>query len=120
MNFVIKVADFGLSESVGSKEYFRQDKDASVKLPLKWLAPESIEDGVFSEKSDVVIRYVACCLASYHENLGMRLHVVLHVKYTMLHYKLRWGMLGSTHPPPPPPPTWLNIWIGNDSYDVNV
>ena len=60
MNFVIKVADFGLSESVGSKEYFHQDKYAFVKLPLKWLAPESMEDGVFSEKSDVVISYLFC------------------------------------------------------------
>ena len=54
LNGVIKVADFGLSESVESKEYFRLDKTAHVKLPLRWLAPESIKDFVFSEKSDVV------------------------------------------------------------------
>ena len=52
---VIKVADFGLSESMDTtKEYFRQNQDEAVKLPIKWLAPESINDGVFSEKTDVV------------------------------------------------------------------
>ena len=102
MNFVIKVADFGLSESVGSKEYFRQDKDVSVKLPLKWLAPESIEDGVFSEKSDVVIRYVTCCLASYLEHLGTRLHAVLHVYSTQCYTINIDGAFGD-----PPPPTKL-------------
>ena len=52
---VIKVADFGLSESMDvTKEYFRQNQDETVKLPIKWLAPESINDGVFSEKTDVV------------------------------------------------------------------
>ena len=55
VNFVIKVADFGLSESIdSSKEYFRQNQEDTIKLPIKWLAPESINDGLFSEKTDVV------------------------------------------------------------------
>ena len=57
-HFVIKVADFGLSENMYSKTYFRQGKDQAVKLPVKWLAVEALTEGVFSEKSDVV-RFVA-------------------------------------------------------------
>ena len=52
---MIKIADFGLSEDVYAKNYFRQSgSDKSIKLPVKWMAPESLSDGVFSEKSDVV------------------------------------------------------------------
>ena len=54
MNSVIKVGDFGLAETLGNKDYFRQDKSIIVKLPFRWLAPESLDDHVFSEKSDVV------------------------------------------------------------------
>lgn len=50
------MADFGLTEEVYANNYFKQLKDssASVKLPIKWMALESLHDGLFSEKSDVV------------------------------------------------------------------
>ncbi len=51
---MIKVADFGLSENTYSKTYFREKGGSGVKLPIKWMALESLTDGVFSEKSDVV------------------------------------------------------------------
>ena len=55
MNFLIKIADFGLSEDVYARNYFRQgNANSSVKLPVKWMALESLQDGHFSEKSDVV------------------------------------------------------------------
>ena len=59
---VIKVADFGLAEDMYSSGYFRQDKSGgSVKLPFKWMALESLQEGVFSEKSDVVCALVDVC-----------------------------------------------------------
>ena len=49
----MRVGDLGLAEDVYTRGYFRQGKD-DVKLPFKWMAPESLRDGLFSEKSDVV------------------------------------------------------------------
>ena len=55
-NGVIKVADFGLAEDIYTGNYFRHHKDSSnqIKLPIKWMALESIHDGLFTEKTDVV------------------------------------------------------------------
>ena len=55
--FVIKVGDFGLTEKIYTKNYFRQDiggQNSSVRLPVKWMALESLLDRIFSEKTDVV------------------------------------------------------------------
>ena len=54
-NFLIKITDFGLAEDVFERNYYRQGSNEEViKLPVKWMAPESLSDGHFSEKSDVV------------------------------------------------------------------
>ena len=65
VNFVIKVSDFGLSESLNiTKDYYRQT-ESGIKLPVKWIAPESFQDGLFSEKSDVV-RSICFLIINYH------------------------------------------------------
>ena len=68
-NFVIKVSDFGLSEDIYARNYFRQgtlgeEEEAPVKLPVRWMAVESLNDGVFTEKTDVVS--VTSCLNNSH------------------------------------------------------
>ena len=52
----VKVGDFGLTEDVYVRGYFRQDKSEVIKVPFRWMAPESLRDGLFSQKSDVVNR----------------------------------------------------------------
>uniref|UniRef100_A0A8C1Q0F8 receptor protein-tyrosine kinase n=1 Tax=Cyprinus carpio TaxID=7962 RepID=A0A8C1Q0F8_CYPCA len=45
------VADFGLSKKIYSGDYYRQGRIA--KMPVKWIALESLADRVFTVKSDV-------------------------------------------------------------------
>ena len=57
LNFGIIVADFGLSEDIYKRNYFRQaqkGEDPPVKLPIKWMAMESLSDGIFCGSTDVV------------------------------------------------------------------
>ena len=49
----MKVGDFGLAEDIYARGYVRED-NKTVKVPYKWMPPESLEDGFFSEHSDVV------------------------------------------------------------------
>lgn len=68
-DMTVCVADFGLSKKIYSGDYYRQGRIA--KMPVKWIAVESLADRVFTVKSDVVrpnicerVRHKVHCLSS--------------------------------------------------------
>ncbi|CAL8358879.1 unnamed protein product [Lota lota] len=52
-SFIVKVADFGLARDVYDKEYYSVHNKNAVKLPVKWMALESLQTHKFTTKSDV-------------------------------------------------------------------
>ena len=54
---MIKVADFGMTEDMYVRNYFRRDKSeegSEEKVPIRWMSPESIENDIYTERTDVV------------------------------------------------------------------
>ncbi|XP_026331015.1 fibroblast growth factor receptor homolog 1-like isoform X4 [Hyposmocoma kahamanoa] len=48
---VLKIADFGLAKDVHSNDYYR--KKTEGRLPVRWMAPESLYHKVFTTQTDV-------------------------------------------------------------------
>ncbi|XP_054922461.1 hepatocyte growth factor receptor-like [Dermacentor andersoni] len=51
-DMIVRVADFGLSRDVYEQDYYSEDR-MKKKLPVRWMAPESLEKGVYNHKTDV-------------------------------------------------------------------
>ena len=54
---MIKVADFGMTEDMYVRNYFRRDNSeggSEEKVPIRWMAPESIEEDIYNERTDIV------------------------------------------------------------------
>lgn len=47
----VKIGDFGMTRDIYETDYYR--KETRGLLPVRWMAPESLADGVFSAESDV-------------------------------------------------------------------
>ena len=48
---VVKIGDFGLARDIYKNDYYR--KEGEGLMPVKWMSPESLIDGVFTTQSDV-------------------------------------------------------------------
>ncbi|XP_075719818.1 proto-oncogene tyrosine-protein kinase ROS [Rhinoderma darwinii] len=48
---MVKIGDFGLARDVYKSDYYR--KKGEGLLPVRWMAPESLIDGIFTTRSDV-------------------------------------------------------------------
>ncbi len=52
IELVVKVGDFGLARDIYSNDYYRANQ--GTKIPVKWMAPETLHDAISNEKTDVV------------------------------------------------------------------
>ncbi|XP_051529431.1 macrophage-stimulating protein receptor isoform X2 [Myxocyprinus asiaticus] len=52
-SYTVKVADFGMARDVLEKEYYSVQDHRKAKLPVKWMAIESLQTQKFTTKSDV-------------------------------------------------------------------
>ena len=50
-NRVVKIGDFGLTRDIYANDYYRRDTQG--RLPVRWMAPESISDNLYTTASDV-------------------------------------------------------------------
>ncbi|KAG5669147.1 hypothetical protein PVAND_017042 [Polypedilum vanderplanki] len=50
-DLTVKIGDFGMTRDIYETDYYR--KGTKGLLPVRWMSPESLKDGVFSSSSDV-------------------------------------------------------------------
>ena len=50
-NIQVKLGDFGLTRSIYLKDYYKLK--ANKPMPIRWMSPEALNDGIYTHKSDV-------------------------------------------------------------------
>ena len=61
---IVKVGDFGLTEDIYDRNYYccNQNESSNERVPIRWMAPESIEEDMYNEKTDVVRMFTIYCI----------------------------------------------------------
>lgn len=63
--FFFPSSDFGMTRDIYETDYYR--KGGKGLLPVRWMSPESLKDGVFTTMSDV-----------WYENLHSHMDIIDH------------------------------------------
>uniref|UniRef100_A0ACB8G7G7 Uncharacterized protein n=1 Tax=Sphaerodactylus townsendi TaxID=933632 RepID=A0ACB8G7G7_9SAUR len=50
-DFTVKIGDFGMTRDIYETDYYR--KGGKGLLPVRWMSPESLKDGIFNTQSDI-------------------------------------------------------------------
>uniref|UniRef100_A0A8B9TIC0 Tyrosine-protein kinase receptor n=1 Tax=Anas platyrhynchos TaxID=8839 RepID=A0A8B9TIC0_ANAPL len=50
-DFTVKIGDFGMTRDIYETDYYR--KGGKGLLPVRWMSPEALKDGIFNTQSDV-------------------------------------------------------------------
>uniref|UniRef100_A0A8D2INF6 Tyrosine-protein kinase receptor n=1 Tax=Varanus komodoensis TaxID=61221 RepID=A0A8D2INF6_VARKO len=50
-DFTVKIGDFGMTRDIYETDYYR--KGGKGLLPVRWMSPEALKDGIFSTHSDI-------------------------------------------------------------------
>jgi len=72
----VQVADFGLSRDIYERDYYSSDHK-KTKLPVKWMALDSLEKATYNEKTDVVSGHCVFCFKSFGLTFQFTQHLVL-------------------------------------------
>ena len=66
------VGDFGLARDVYCTDYYRAGRGA--RLPVKWMPPEALTDGISTEKTDVVSKNETAAKTEMTQGITFFLH----------------------------------------------
>lgn len=85
-DMVVKIGDFGMTRDIYETDYYR--KGTKGLLPVRWMSPESLKDGVFTSSSDVfsygVVLWEISTLASQPYQVKSRPQRNLRVEWNFL------------------------------------
>ena len=74
------MGDFGLARDIYTEDYYVSSREARV--PVKWMSPEALLDGINNEKTDVVSKTYYLCSPYYADIINLVSHPIYieHIK----------------------------------------